>query len=126
MNAPISSPTTSSQQTSFASTRQSSTDKIAPPPPRQTHSPSTDPFLRDFTLVAEAAKRAQMAVSGRGDVEQGEDDGPAQAEATCDFVGLAQLAEFSNIGNGICWILEPVRQRSYFSNTAGIFHVADF
>ncbi|KAH8911792.1 hypothetical protein BR93DRAFT_973383 [Coniochaeta sp. PMI_546] len=52
----------SNSPSSFASTRQSSTDKIAPPPPRQTHSPSTDPFLRDFTLVAEAAKRAQMAV----------------------------------------------------------------
>lgn len=62
MNAPISSPTTTSQQASFASTRHPSTDMIKPPPPRQTHTPSTDPFLRDFTLVAEAAKRAQMAV----------------------------------------------------------------
>ncbi|KAJ9134695.1 hypothetical protein NKR19_g8557 [Coniochaeta hoffmannii] len=67
MNAPISSPTmSSSQPSSFASTRTSSTDKIAPPPPpRQTTTPSTDVFLRDFTLVAEAAKRAQMAVLAR-------------------------------------------------------------
>jgi hypothetical protein len=63
MNAPISSPTSSSQQSSFASTRQSSSSQIVQQPaPVQIKTPSTDPFLRDFTLVAEAAKRAQMAV----------------------------------------------------------------
>ena len=61
MNAPIASPTT--QQTSFmSSTRQSPTTQMAPPPPAEIKAPSTDVFLKDFTLVAEAAKRAQMAV----------------------------------------------------------------
>jgi len=60
MNAPITSPTT--QQPSSLSTRQSSSTNIAPPAPVRVKSASTDPFLKDFTLVAEAAKRAQMAV----------------------------------------------------------------
>lgn len=61
MNAPISSPI--SQQTSAMSTTQSSPQtKIVPPPqPAEYKKPSTDVFLKDFTLVAEAAKRAQMA-----------------------------------------------------------------
>ncbi len=35
---------------------------ILPPQPIQIKAPSTDPFLKDFTLIAEAAKRAQLAV----------------------------------------------------------------
>lgn len=64
MDAPISSPTT--QQTStVGSFQQSPSNNIAPPPPTNVKTPSTDPFLRDFTLVAEAAKRAQLAVMMR-------------------------------------------------------------
>ncbi|KAK1770876.1 hypothetical protein QBC33DRAFT_555376 [Phialemonium atrogriseum] len=65
MNAPISSPKT--QQSSFLpSTRQSPTSQFVPPPPVQNRASSnTDVFLKDFTLVAEAAKRAQMAVMMR-------------------------------------------------------------
>ncbi|KAK1750590.1 hypothetical protein QBC47DRAFT_406950 [Echria macrotheca] len=65
MNAPITSPS-SSQTSAFSSTQQSPSTKLAPPPPPvrmgSASSASTDPFLKDFTLVAEAAKRAQMAV----------------------------------------------------------------
>ncbi|KAK3685453.1 hypothetical protein B0T22DRAFT_482422 [Podospora appendiculata] len=39
----------------------SSASRIVPPQPAQLKTPSTDAFLKDFTLVAEAAKRAQMA-----------------------------------------------------------------
>ncbi|KAK4444837.1 hypothetical protein QBC34DRAFT_308051 [Podospora aff. communis PSN243] len=61
MNAPITSPTT--QHTSMlSSTHQSPSTNIVPPRPVQVKSTSTDSFLKDFTLVAEAAKRAQMAV----------------------------------------------------------------
>ncbi|KAL2758714.1 hypothetical protein ACRALDRAFT_2067221, partial [Sodiomyces alcalophilus JCM 7366] len=35
------------------------------PAPVDVKAPSTDAFLRDFSLVAEAAKRAQMAVMVR-------------------------------------------------------------
>ena len=45
-----------------SSTQQSPTSKIVPPAPQAPKAPSTDVFLKDFTLVAEAAKRAQMAV----------------------------------------------------------------
>lgn len=37
----------------------------APPPPAQIKKPSTDALLKDFSLVAEAAKRAQVAVMTR-------------------------------------------------------------
>ncbi|KAK0728465.1 hypothetical protein B0T26DRAFT_636329 [Lasiosphaeria miniovina] len=61
MNAPITSPT--SQHTSaMPSSQPSPTAMIVPPQPAPLKSPSTDVFLKDFTLVAEAAKRAQMAV----------------------------------------------------------------
>ncbi|KAK8053660.1 hypothetical protein PG996_012961 [Apiospora saccharicola] len=72
MNAPISSP--SAQRPSATVTSTSTTQSnsqhaspahsfIAPPPPptREVKQASTDAFLRDFNLVAEAAKRAQMA-----------------------------------------------------------------
>lgn len=52
-----------------SSTRQSPANvaqAAAPaPPPAQIKTPSTDAFLKDFTLVAEAAKRAQVAVMVR-------------------------------------------------------------
>jgi hypothetical protein len=35
------------------------------PAPVQIKPPSTEPFLKDFTLIAEAAKRAQVAVMVR-------------------------------------------------------------
>ncbi|KAI1318597.1 hypothetical protein F5Y16DRAFT_117114 [Xylariaceae sp. FL0255] len=38
---------------------------IQPPKPKKKKGHSTDPFLRDFTLVAEAARRAQMALVTR-------------------------------------------------------------
>ncbi|KAK3900927.1 hypothetical protein C8A05DRAFT_35424 [Staphylotrichum tortipilum] len=56
--------TPSHQSSTLSSTQQSpTTTKIVPPAPATSNtSASTDPFLKDFTLVAEAAKRAQMAV----------------------------------------------------------------
>lgn len=71
MNAPISSPM-QQQASSFASssslsssTHQSPTSIVPPPPPQELKAPSTDAFLKDFTLIAEAAKRAQLAVMMR-------------------------------------------------------------
>ncbi|KAF2972518.1 hypothetical protein GQX73_g1051 [Xylaria multiplex] len=36
-----------------------------PPKPKKKKTHSTDPYLRDFTLVAEAARRAQMSIMMR-------------------------------------------------------------
>ncbi|KAI1778407.1 hypothetical protein F4818DRAFT_438571 [Hypoxylon cercidicola] len=47
----------SSATTSSSSSAQS----YAPPAPAVQKAPSTDAFIRDLNLVAEAAKRAQMA-----------------------------------------------------------------
>ncbi|KAL6815639.1 hypothetical protein GGI42DRAFT_348578 [Trichoderma sp. SZMC 28013] len=57
----------SASSSSSSSTRQSpsSSAAIMAPAPVQTKAPSTEPFLKDFTLVAEAAKRAQAAVMVR-------------------------------------------------------------
>ncbi len=64
MDAPVHSPV--GQQASAASSLQSSPSaKTIQPAPVPVKTPSTDAFLRDFTLVAEAAKRAQMAVMMR-------------------------------------------------------------
>ncbi|TDZ25973.1 hypothetical protein Cob_v000314 [Colletotrichum orbiculare MAFF 240422] len=64
MNAPMQSSAQASMSSS--STQQSPTSQLAPPPhPPSGQVPSTEAFLRDFTLVAEAAKRAQMAVMMR-------------------------------------------------------------
>ena len=64
MDRPVQSPV--SQQTSAASSvRSSPSSKIIPPAPVDVKAPSTDTFLKDYTLVAEAAKRAQMAVMMR-------------------------------------------------------------
>ncbi|TPX15774.1 uncharacterized protein E0L32_000108 [Thyridium curvatum] len=65
MDAPISSPRTHQTSAATTSARTSPANKMAPPPPAAMSSPSTDAFLKDFTLVAEAAKRAQMAVMMR-------------------------------------------------------------
>lgn len=46
-------------------THQSPAHNAEPQPQPIDQGSSTDPFLRDFTLVAEAAKRAQMAVMMR-------------------------------------------------------------
>jgi hypothetical protein len=35
---------------------------IVPPAPKPAKAPSTAAYLKDFTLLAEAAKRAEMAV----------------------------------------------------------------
>jgi len=48
----------------MSSTRQSAS-KIVPPPPAEYKTASTDPFLKDYTLLAEAAKRAQVAIMVR-------------------------------------------------------------
>jgi hypothetical protein len=54
---------TSTQTSAMSSTQQSPSIKsLVPPAPAPVKAPSTDAFLKDFTLVAEAAKRAQMAV----------------------------------------------------------------
>ena len=63
MDAPISSPTMAQRQlSSTTTTASSSTQSFAPPAPVVQKAPSTDAFIRDLNLVAEAAKRAQMAV----------------------------------------------------------------
>ncbi|CEJ94712.1 Putative Thiol methyltransferase [[Torrubiella] hemipterigena] len=63
MNAPISSPST--KGSSAMSGPKSAATPMTMPQPAQTKQPSTDLFLKDFTLVAEAAKRAQVAVMVR-------------------------------------------------------------
>lgn len=70
MDAPLSSPTRQQAQRTASQWPQSATTKgfgaMPPPPPPaptvQQTNPSTDALLKDFSLVAEAAKRAQMAV----------------------------------------------------------------
>ncbi|KAK4245253.1 hypothetical protein C7999DRAFT_34373 [Corynascus novoguineensis] len=52
----------STQSSGMPSTQQSPSSNIVPPAPKPIKAPSTEAFLKDFTLVAEAAKRAQMAV----------------------------------------------------------------
>ncbi|KAK1700384.1 hypothetical protein BDP55DRAFT_722927 [Colletotrichum godetiae] len=67
MNAPIQSPKRqdSTSSISSSSSHMSTNQMMAPPQPNGQQPPSTEAFLRDFTLVAEAAKRAQMAVMMR-------------------------------------------------------------
>ncbi|CAK7235861.1 hypothetical protein SBRCBS47491_009439 [Sporothrix bragantina] len=48
-----------------ASSATGANGKIVPPPPITVKTSTTDAFLKDFTLVAEAAKRAQVAVMMR-------------------------------------------------------------
>ncbi|KAI8633855.1 hypothetical protein F5Y19DRAFT_471111 [Xylariaceae sp. FL1651] len=48
--------------TSDSTTRRPSNVIMHPPRPKKKKTHSTDPYLRDFTLVAEAARRAQMAI----------------------------------------------------------------
>ena len=60
----FSSSTSSSAQSSGPTSAPQSTQQqppLQPPPQRQLPTDSASPFLRDFNLVAEAAKRAQMA-----------------------------------------------------------------
>ena len=56
-----------SNTSSASSAQQSPTIQMIPQPPAPTQmkTSSTDAFLKDFNLVAEAAKRAQMAVMMR-------------------------------------------------------------
>ncbi|KIH88543.1 hypothetical protein SPBR_08041 [Sporothrix brasiliensis 5110] len=60
-----------SQQVAAVAGRSSSTTaataggKIVPPSPITVKASTTESFLKDFTLVAEAAKRAQVAVMMR-------------------------------------------------------------
>lgn len=71
MNAPITSPSFTGGSASSTSAATSTMQHQSPaaaasipaaPAPAQVKTPSTDPFLKDFTLLAEAAKRAQVAV----------------------------------------------------------------
>ncbi|PSR87306.1 hypothetical protein BD289DRAFT_236362 [Coniella lustricola] len=67
MNAPLTSPSQQQAHASLSWTQQQSSQRAMmpqqPAAPRDVSKvPSTDAFLKDFTLVAEAAKRAQMAV----------------------------------------------------------------
>ncbi|CAK7199010.1 hypothetical protein SEUCBS139899_001678 [Sporothrix eucalyptigena] len=48
-----------------ASSSTAANGKIVPPPPITVKTSTTEAFLKDFTLVAEAAKRAQVAVMMR-------------------------------------------------------------
>ncbi|OTA70166.1 hypothetical protein K449DRAFT_427680 [Hypoxylon sp. EC38] len=61
MDAPISSPAMAQRQLPSTTTT-ATAQSFAPPPPAVPKTPSTDSFIRDLNLVAEAAKRAQMAV----------------------------------------------------------------
>ncbi|EFQ29193.1 uncharacterized protein ColSpa_10480 [Colletotrichum spaethianum] len=67
MNAPIQSPKRqdSTSSVSSSSSHMSTNQMVPPPQATGQAAPSTEAFLRDFTLVAEAAKRAQMAVMMR-------------------------------------------------------------
>ncbi|KAM4057610.1 hypothetical protein HRG_009247 [Hirsutella rhossiliensis] len=68
MDAPVSSPMHSRNTSSAVSSTQQSPANVvvaAPPLPVQIKTPSTDALLKDFSLVAEAAKRAQVAVMVR-------------------------------------------------------------
>lgn len=72
MNAPISSPSTAAGSSAAVSAPKSTATPVsslsmafAAPPQLQTEQASTDLFLKDFTLIAEAAKRAQVAVMVR-------------------------------------------------------------
>ncbi|KFA66335.1 hypothetical protein S40285_01249 [Stachybotrys chlorohalonatus IBT 40285] len=69
MNAPMSSSAgsraTSSTISSSHPSPLSQTMAMPVPGPAPGRTSSADPFLKDFTLVAEAAKRAQMAVMVR-------------------------------------------------------------
>ncbi|KFH41543.1 hypothetical protein ACRE_077320 [Hapsidospora chrysogenum ATCC 11550] len=70
MSAPISSQSFTRGSASSTSAATSTMQHQSPaaasipaaPAPAQVKTPSTDPFLKDFTLLAEAAKRAQVAV----------------------------------------------------------------
>ncbi|KAK4191240.1 hypothetical protein QBC35DRAFT_448515 [Podospora australis] len=62
MDSRFSTSTTTTRQNSGMPSTYQSPMNIAPPKPPAAKTSSTDPFLKDFTLVAEAAKRAQMAV----------------------------------------------------------------
>lgn len=65
MDAPLSSP--SHQQAQPANNWPQTQTKAfsAIPAPRDVKPPSTDALLKDFSLVAEAAKRAQVAIMVR-------------------------------------------------------------
>lgn len=69
MDAPISSPSQSGVSSTAAAsslrTSPNQTASVPAPPVEDLRKPSTDVFLKDFTLVAEAAKRAQVAVMVR-------------------------------------------------------------
>ncbi|KAK0635574.1 hypothetical protein B0T17DRAFT_484661 [Bombardia bombarda] len=56
----MTSSTTAAHQQSAQQSRSPMTN-VVPPRPIKAKTASTDVFLKDFTLVAEAAKRAQMA-----------------------------------------------------------------
>ncbi|GFP56854.1 hypothetical protein ACSS6W_004628 [Trichoderma asperelloides] len=58
---------TNASSSTASSTRPSPNSSAAAmvPAPIQVKAPSTEPFLKDFTLIAEAAKRAQVAVMVR-------------------------------------------------------------
>ncbi|KAI1350875.1 hypothetical protein F5Y01DRAFT_315346 [Xylaria sp. FL0043] len=55
----------SSAPISDSTTRRPSNVIMHPPKPKKKKTHSTDPYLRDFTLVAEAARRAQMSLMMR-------------------------------------------------------------
>ncbi|KAI0012497.1 hypothetical protein F4779DRAFT_614468 [Xylariaceae sp. FL0662B] len=68
MDAPPPFTSSTTTTTAASSSQQSSRhDSSAPqpPPPAAPKTPSTDVFIRDLNLVAEAAKRAQMALLTR-------------------------------------------------------------
>ncbi|KAK8014732.1 hypothetical protein PG990_008028 [Apiospora arundinis] len=62
MNAPIGSPSAQRPSAALATNvARAQLPGASPPPTREVKQASTDVFIRDLNLVAEAAKRAQMA-----------------------------------------------------------------
>lgn len=56
----------SASSTAATSQRQQSpANNLPPAPPQVGQMPSTEPYLQNFTLIAEAAKKAQVAVMVR-------------------------------------------------------------
>ncbi|KAI0394658.1 hypothetical protein F5Y17DRAFT_457724 [Xylariaceae sp. FL0594] len=81
--------TQSSASISDANTRRPSNVMMHPPKPKRKTKHSTDPYLRDFTLVAEAARRAQIDLMMR-DLENANISVPSRMSSATDGHGKMQ------------------------------------
>ncbi|PMD23822.1 hypothetical protein NA56DRAFT_701225 [Hyaloscypha hepaticicola] len=121
MDAPLSSPSlngpSKNQASYFAASNSSSTQSsgptsapqstqqqsLQPPPQRQVPTDSASPFLRDFNLVAEAAKRAQMAVLMR-DLE------------ACSWATMAEASKPERDMRRGLWKMRPWQAHTWCAN----------